>query len=336
MNRKFWGMTALNLILAALLVASVLYAYVWQQLIYKRLPLSASSVTFVINPGTSLKQFAHQLAAEKIIMHPTLFSWLAISKGYANTIKAGEYQVTSDMSALDLLNIVVAGKEVQYAFTIIEGWRSKDVIKALQQHPKIKHDLVGLSAAEVINKLNIPVNNLEGMFWPDTYYFTAGTSDVQFLRRAYNIMQKNLQAAWESRDPKVLLSDPYETLILASIIEKESGLYDEYADISSVLQLRLAKKMRLQADPTVIYALGDAYPGKLSKQHLLVFSPYNTYINFGLPPTPIAIPSKKAIYAALHPNPGDNLYFVASGDGRHVFSKNLVSHNKAVQKLREL
>lgn len=335
MRKSIWLQTSLHLLLGALLIVSIAFSYAWQQLMYKSLTVVNTNTTFVIAPGTSLHKFALQLKQAGIYAHPNLLSWYAMAKGYANSIKIGEYKVEPGMSAADLLDTVVDGKVIQYAFTIVEGWRSVDAIKQLHQHPKINAKLAGLSNEEIIQQLNLPITNLEGMFFPDTYYFTANTSDIDFLRRAYFAMQKKLQTAWDNRAADSILQSPYEALILASIIEKESGMYDEFPEISGVFQRRISKNMRLQADPTVIYALGAAYTGQILKQDLQVTSPYNTYANSGLPPTPIALPSLRAIEAALHPTQSDNLYFVASGNGRHVFSTDLVGHNQAVGQFRD-
>lgn len=335
MSKSVWLRSGLHIFLASLLVSSVTYTYIWQQLIYKPLKLTEAVYTFEIAPGSTLKQFTQQLHQAGILAHPKLLNCLAILNGSANHIKAGEYTIGRGMTAKQLLKQVVAGQVTQYAFTIVEGWRTADLIAALQQHPKIEFSLNGLSEKEIINKLGISVNHLEGMFLPDTYYFTAHTKDVDFLRRAHFNLQEKLQAAWQQRAPDSMLSSPYQALILASIIEKESGVKTEYHEISGVFQRRLTKHMRLQADPTVIYALGDKYKGTILKSHLQLKSPYNTYVSNGLPPTPIAMPGLRAIEAALHPATGDSLYFVATGDGGHVFTKDLVAHNKAVQKLRD-
>jgi len=315
---------------------SLTYSYVWKQLFYDPLPVKNEPVYFVVEPGTSLSQLTRKLSKEQILQHPNLVRWYAIFKGYANSIKVGEYKIVPSTTSKELLDMLVQGQVTKYAFTIVEGWRSAEVLAALAQHPKLKHELAGLSDKEILAKLSIPFTHLEGLFLPDTYYFNAFTSDVEFLRRAYSAMQEKLQVTWSNRPKDSILKTPYEALILASIIEKESGVLDEYREISGVYQRRLIKRMRLQADPTVAYFWGDKLPqGKLYFKHLKIDSPYNTYMRYGLPPTPIALPSIKALEAALHPAPGETLYFVATGDGGHVFTKTLQEHNKEVSKFRK-
>jgi len=305
-------------------------------MVYNKLSISGDSYTFDLAAGTSLKKFSEQLTRAGVIKHPVLFRWYAVANGYANNLKAGEYTVTPDSTAISLLTKIVNGEVTQYSFTIVEGWKSTNVIAALHTSPKIKNTLNGLNEQQIIEKLAIPATHLEGIFLPDTYYYTAHTTDVEFLHRAYLNMQDKLQTAWANRAQDCVVKTPYEALILASIIEKESGIQAEYHEISGVFQRRQAKKMRLQADPTVIYALGDKYNNILLKGHLKINSPYNTYVKHGLPPTPIALPGARALEAALHPAKGDSLYFVATGNGGHVFSNDLNAHNKAVKKFKDV
>lgn len=307
----------------------------WQRLVHAPVKIrDAKGYTLVVAPGTSLQKLTRQLYNDNLIVDPSLLCWYGMAKGFANNLKAGEYLIkpTDKAAAVDILHTVVDGKVAQYAFTIVEGWRSKDVIAALQQNPKIKSVLKDLSEEQLIAELGIKEKNIEGIFLPDTYYFPANTTDKAFLLRAYNNMQKKLQAAWEKRANNLAIKDPYEALILASIIEKESAYLAEYPEISGVYQRRLVKRMRLQADPTVIYGLGANFNGQLFKNQLKLDTVYNTYTRYGLPPTPIAIPSMAALEAALHPKDGDSLYFVATNEGRHVFSKTLLQHNQAISK----
>lgn len=315
-------------------VCSVIALYVIYAL-HADLNIPAAGFELTIRPGSSFYKITEDLHKQKILSNPRLLRWYATLRGYANNIQAGEYLLSTGTNSLSLLDQLREGKVRQYTFTIIEGQRVSDVIKDLNQHPKIIATLKGLSEAEVIAKLNIDQANMEGLLWPETYFFTAQTTDLDLLRRATATMRQNLQTMWEQRDSAVTLKNSYEALILASIIEKESGVYDEFAEISGVYQRRLAKKMRLQADPTVIYALRTTLTGPLLTKHCSTDSKYNTYLYTGLPPTPIAIPSRQAIYAALHPAAGESLYFVASTNGRHVFSKSLAEHNAAVAKTRQ-
>lgn len=321
-------------VVCVFLTLSIVIYYV-QNIRSVALPIPKSGYNFFIAPGSSLTKLTEQLDADAIVRFPTIVRWYAVGMGYETSIKAGEYNIKPGTTAMQLLDQVVRGAVVQHTFTVIEGWRVKNLITALHANPNIKNTLQDLNEQEIISKLNLPLTNLEGMFLADTYYITAGTTDVAFLRRAHNALQTKLQQEWEQRADNTLLQDPYQALILASIIEKESGAHEEYAEISGVFQRRIKLGMRLQADPCVIYGLGVNYTGALSKTHLVQDSPYNTYTRNGLPPTPIAIPSMRAVHAALHPAEGDNMYFVATREGKHVFSKDLVSHNTAVQKYRE-
>lgn len=326
-----------GLILILLVIASAIafgFYYVYQ-INHHILNIPTTGYNFKIIPGASLKSFTHQLHNDKVIRNPEILRWYAFVLGIDASIKAGEYNIPSGVTVRQLLQEVVQGNVIQHEFTIIEGWRTRNVIAALNANPKIKHTLDGLTEQEILERLEIPETHLEGVFLPDTYYFTADTSDVAFLKRAYNAMQNKLKVAWERRSPQSILQTPYDALILASIIEKESGVYAEYEEIAGVFQRRMQKGMRLQADPCVIYGLGANYSGALLKDHLRSDSPYNTYTRKGLPPTPIAIPSMRAIEAALHPADGESMYFVATHKGHHVFSKDLQSHNLAVKQSRE-
>ncbi len=323
-----------DVLIACVLVSSVFFIYAWKRLSYDKLSVPDFGCEICIEPGTSLRQFTNQLYSRKIIDNPRLLRWYGVVTNRANHIKAGEYKIEAGMNSIDILNKVVAGDVNHYAFTIVEGLQTLQILWELQQHPKIKATLTGLTPNEIITKLELPIVHLEGLFLPDTYFFEAGTTDVDFLRRAYYSMDQKLLDLWQDRDPECVLDTPYEALILASIIEKESGLKSEYAEISGVYQRRLTSGMRLQADPTVIYALQDQLAGPLLKTHLRIESPYNTYRLPGLPPTPIALPSLAAVEAALHPASGESLYFVATRTGGHIFSKTLVEHNKAVQQVR--
>lgn len=320
-------------VITVLVITGCMYAYTWKVLKHDSLRVSSEGYDLNIEPGTTLNQFTRQLHKSGLLSHPFLLRGYLIYKGNTKQIKAGEYHIDPGMSAVQLLNKVFAGAVTQYSFTIVEGWQSAQVIAALQQHPKITPLLQGLSQQEIIRKLEIPVGHLEGVFLPDTYFFSGKTTDIEFLRRAYAAMQEKIVQAWEQRDPQCVLENPYQALILASIIEKETSIKSEYAEIAGVFTRRLKKNMKLQADPTVIYGLQDKLEGPLLRKHLSINSPYNTYQNLGLPPTPIALPSLGAIEAALHPAGGDNIYFVATGDGGHIFTATLPEHNKAVQQL---
>ena len=234
------------------------------------------------------------------------------------------------MNALQLLDDLVAGKVIQYALTIPEGLTFRQIMQLLRQQPELRHTLADDSPAAVMQAIGEPGQSPEGRFYPDTYHFPRGTTDVQFLRRAYRTMAGVLQQEWQARDTGLPYKTPYDALIMASIIEKETAVPAERERIAGVFVRRLEKGMRLQTDPTVIYALGQSYDGNIHRRDLSLDSPYNTYRHAGLPPTPIAAPGRDSIDAALHPAPGEELYFVARGDGSHEFSRTLEEHNRAV------
>jgi UPF0755 protein len=286
---------------------------------------------FNVPAGMQVSKMAEVLARDGVLENPRLFVlWVKITNVRAK-LKAGEYLIKPGSTPKTLIDLLISGKVMQHSLTLVEGWNFDNIMVAIHQAPKITHTLTGLTPEEIMKKIGHPDEHPEGRFFPDTYCFPAGTTDVMFLQRAYNRLQQKLSQAWESRDAKILLKTPYEALILASIIEKESGHRDEYSEISGVYHRRIQKNMPLQADPTVIYGLGKLYQGKLTFSLLKTPSPYNTYLNVGLPPTPIAIPSEKAIYAATHPKEGNTLYFVAKGEGKgHVFSKSFDDHQVAV------
>lgn len=327
-------MLKVHFFLATLLLGSLFSAYTWHHLARAEMILPIEGYELNIPPGTSFYKVSKKLQDDRVFTHPRLLRWYAAFFGLAHKIHAGEYLITYGSTPLQLLDTISNGYVRQYPFTVVEGQRVQDVVAALRREPKVQTVLGNLSPSEIISELHLPVENLEGLLWPDTYFFTAGTTDAEIIRRAYFNMQERLQLLWQDRDPDIKLADPYTALVLASIIEKESGNYVEHIEISGVYHRRLEKNMRLQADPTVIYALGDKLQGKLLKGHLSYASPYNTYLNKGLPPTPIAIPSESAIYAALHPAAGDTLYFVATTGGKHVFTSTLEQHNKAVAERR--
>lgn len=232
----------------------------------------------------------------------------------------------------ELLQIVSKGRVAQSDLTIIEGWTFKQFRQALNAAPKIRHDSLLLSDAEIMKRIGATEPHPEGLFFPDTYNFPAGSSDLALIKRAYQTMQKHLQENWQRRDSNLPLESPYQALILASIVEKETGQKIDRAMIASVFVNRLRLGMMLQTDPTVIYGIGDSYDGNIRKRDLLKDTAYNTYTRYGLTPTPIALPGKESLYATLHPAQSDALYFVSRGDGSSQFSSNLIDHNKAVQR----
>lgn len=285
---------------------------------------------YTVNPGANLKQVAKTLHAANVMDYPTYFVVLGKLRG-GDKIHAGEYFIAPGTTPMQFLDQMVAGKVAQYPLTLVEGWTFEQVLSAVNAHDKLKHRLRGLSAAQVMNQLGWPGQHPEGRFFPDTYRFPVNTSDLDFLRRAYKTMDDYLRAAWENRVANLPIATPYEALTLASIVEKETAVPNERRQIAGVFIRRLEQGMRLQTDPTVIYGLGKAYDGNIRKRDLLADNPYNTYMRKGLPPTPIAMPSKESIDAVLNPQRGTALYFVARKDGSHQFSDTLEEHNRAVQ-----
>ncbi len=306
---------------------------------FSKMPLLTEAKTqrsIIIHPGTGLNDLADALYQNKIIQQPTYFKLLARWQGYATKIKAGEYRVTTGMTAEELLKIVVDGKVVQHSFTIIEGWTFKQLRASLSENENIISTINTLTDTEIMTALGYEGEHPEGRFNPDTYHFPGGTTDLKFLARAFKETERYLEQAWKNRDKNLPLNTPYEALILASIVERETAVVDERAQIAGVFVRRLKENMRLQTDPTVIYGMGDRYNGNITRADLKRDTPYNTYTRKGLPPTPIALASKQAIDAVLHPEIGNSLYFVAMGEGRHYFSSTLKEHNKAVREYQIL
>jgi UPF0755 protein len=248
----------------------------------------------------------------------------------AHRIKSGEYRLEPGLTPTGLLDLLVAGKTIQYSLTLVEGWNFKQVMGAIAEHPELVQTLDSEPPEAIMAALGAPGMHPEGWFYPDTYLFPSGTTDLQFLRRTYETMQRRLAAEWEARSQGLPLESPYEALILASIVEKETGAPDERGLIAAVFLRRLERGMRLQTDPTVIYGMGERYQGNIRKSDLLRDTPYNTYTRKGLPPTPIAMPGGDSIHAVLHPAESEALYFVATGDGRHHFSQTYEEHRQAV------
>lgn len=318
----------LALFLLALALAAGLAAYfILRPITPRELPHE-----FHIAPGASLKAVAHQLAREGVLENPLAFEWLARLLGRAGDIKAGGYLIEGPIRPLELLDKITLGDTLQGRITFVEGWTFRQMREAIAAHPRLRQDSRELSDAEILAAIGAKENHPEGLFFPDTYYFDHGSSDLKLYARAYHAMQERLQAAWEARAPGLPYRSPYEALIMASIIEKETGAPEERRLIAAVFINRMRLGMRLQADPTVIYGLGERFDGNLRRVDLTTDTPYNTYTRAGLPPTPIAMPGEASIRAALDPENSPMLYFVARGDGRHHFSATLEEHNRAVNR----
>ena len=287
-------------------------------------------VEFTINPGSGVGAAAQQMRNAGVPVNPTLFNILARVTGQASRIKAGSYELKPNTSPRRLLTQLVRGEFAQESITIVEGWTFRQMRAAIQGHPRLRHDTVKLSDEELMKKISNEYTKPEGLFFPDTYLFAKGSSELAIYKQAHQAMLNHLKAAWESRDPSLPYKTPYEALTMASIIEKETGLRSERSMIAGVFVNRLRTGMMLQTDPAVIYGMGERFVGDIRKKDLLTDTPYNTYTRAGLPPTPIALPGIQSLSAALAPAKTQALYFVARGDGTSQFSDNLNDHNRAV------
>lgn len=296
-----------------------------------QLSVPAEGVLLKIMPGRSVRGIANDLAEQGLLKHPYYFEWLVRRSGSATRLQAGEYQIKPGTYPESLIQLLSSGKVLQHSLTIVEGWTFRQMLSAMQADSTLKHELLNKSDADIMAALGHPDERPEGRFLPDTYYFPRDTTDIAFLTRAYDALHHALEQEWTARSDGLPIKTPYEALILASIIEKETGVAEERPRIAGVFIRRLMKGMRLQTDPSVIYGLGEGYDGDIRFRDLRKDTPYNTYTRDGLPPTPIALAGVEAIHAALHPAEGTELYFVASGNGRHTFSATLVEHNKAVR-----
>jgi UPF0755 protein len=294
--------------------------------------LPEAGVSYELMPGSSLSAVARDLEQRGYLESAFYFQLMARLDGQASRIKAGEYHLASGLTPKSLLALLVSGRVMSHTLTLVEGWNFQQVLVAVAGHQALKKTLSDLSDEEIMAKLGFPDMHPEGRFLPDTYHFPKGTSDLDFLRRAHSAMEQLLAREWASREPDLPLKSPYEALIIASIVEKETGRAEERPEIAGVFIRRLRKGMRLQTDPTVIYGMGQAFNGNIRRSDLRQDTPYNTYVHGGLPPTPISMPGADALHAVLHPADGKSLYFVAKGDGYHHFSDTLAEHNKAVRK----
>ena len=292
-----------------------------------------------IERGTTGSKLAALLEQEKILEHADLLPWLLKLQPQLNKVKAGTYSLTGVKTLQDLLDMLNSGKEAQFSVKFIEGKTFKEWRKNLENAPHLKQTLQGKTDKEIMALLDIPAvakavyewNNMEGWLYPDTYNYTPNSTDLELLKRSATRLQKALDKAWNERDENLPLADPYQMLILASIVEKETGIAAERPQVASVFINRLKANMKLQTDPTVIYGMGENYTGNIRKKDLETMTPYNTYMIEGLPPTPIAMVSESALQAVAHPAKTDFYYFVADGSGGHKFTRNLNEHNKAVQ-----
>ncbi|MCC7680536.1 MULTISPECIES: endolytic transglycosylase MltG [unclassified Janthinobacterium] len=288
------------------------------------------AIPFTIAPGSGAHAAGQQIADAGVPIVPILFNMLARIEGKTSKIKAGSYELKPGTTPQRLITQLARGEFAQESLTIIEGWTFRQMRMAMASHPGLKHDTVGLSDKELMAKISPEYVLPEGLFFPDTYLFAKGASEMQIFKQAHAAMIGRLSEAWFKRDPALPYKNPYEALIMASIVEKETGQKSERAMIAGVFVNRLKTGMLLQTDPTVIYGMGDNYQGKIRKRDLEADTPYNTYTRGGLPPTPIALAGAQSLTAALAPARTQALYFVARGDGTSQFSANLPDHNRAV------
>ena len=324
-----------RLTLVALIILLVFFLSTYFVVHYYRFlesPLNPTqTIHIVFKPGASVHHLLTDLQNQGYMSHSRFFLLLAYVKGATNKLKTGEYQFDPGTTPGQLLDQMLAGKAIFHRFTIVEGWTFQQLISALNNLSTVKHQLKHVSSEQVLANLGLPAQNPEGLFYPATYYFSAGAKDSDLLKWSYRLLEKKLQAAWKDRAANLPYKTAYQALIVASLVEKETAIAKERPMIAGVIVRRLQAGIPLQIDASVIYGLGVHYTGKLTIEDLRKDTPYNTYTRKGLPPTPIASPSYASLVAALHPDHSQNLYFVAKGDGSHQFSAHLAEHNMAVQ-----
>lgn len=319
------------LIVIILSALAGLFTSIWLQQAEKRV-VSQETRNIKVENGASMRGFAEHLVNQGILEEKWSFLFWARYRGLASSLKAGEYQIPAGATMNDLLQLVTSGKVIDYPVTFIEGWNFKQLREALSKQNNLRQRIQKLDDQAVMEMIGAEGVHPEGRFYPDTYRYTATMTDIDILQQSYEKMSDFLSQEWENREKGLPLETKEQALILASIIEKETGATEERPLIAGVFINRLRKGMRLQTDPTVIYGMGDNYKGNIRKKDLLKDTPYNTYTRSGLPPTPIAMPGGHAIHAALHPAETKALYFVAKGNGEHKFSSTLTEHNEAVIK----
>ncbi|HYD33584.1 MAG TPA: endolytic transglycosylase MltG [Methylophilaceae bacterium] len=320
-----------RLILLALLALVLLLGWMFY-FANKPVSLPTDEMEVELKAGSSLRGISHQLVQQGILSEPWSFVLLVRAMGKAGDVKAGNYLIEDGITPYQLFLILTEGSTKQSSITFIEGWTFNQMRAAINSHEDIKHVTMAYTDEQIMQEIGAKEGHPEGLFFPDTYYFSKGMSDKDILKRAYQSMQTKLADAWQKREAGLPYLSPYEALIMASIVEKETGQASERPLIAGVFLNRLRLGMRLQTDPTVIYGMGQDFEGNLRKRDLLKDTAYNTYTRVGLPPTPIAMPGEAAIRAVLHPAKTKALYFVGKGDGSHAFSASLNEHNRAVNR----
>ncbi len=315
------------LLLVSASLAGLWYQY--QQFLQTPLHIEKPSLVVTVEPGANIRSVVAHLEQQGVTRLD--WRWRLLSRLRPVTIKTGEYELKAGLSPPGLLDLLASGKVISYRFTIVEGWSFQQLLDALENDPVLRHSIT--EATELEGLEGFPDGNPEGWFLPETYLFVRGDSDIEILRRAHSAMLASLETVWAGRDVGLPYETPYELLIMASIIEKETSLPSERADIAGVFVRRLLKHWRLETDPTVIYGMGETYQGNIRRRDLKMDTPYNTYTRHGLPPTPIALAGLASLQAAARPADGDAMFFVADGKGGHTFSRTLEAHNAAVQEL---
>ncbi|MFN0316871.1 MAG: endolytic transglycosylase MltG [Burkholderiales bacterium] len=318
--------------LSAGLVALLVLAGVLIHFALTPIAVKEADRTLTVAPGASLKKVARELRDKGMLRETLRLVWLGRLSGHASGLKAGIYELPEKITPLRLLEKFTRGEFSQAEITFIEGWAFRQIREALNQHPGVKHDTAQLSDRQLLERLGVRDEHPEGLFFPDTYHFAKGASDTQILHTAHRTLASILADSWAKRSEGLPFETPYQALIMASIVEKETGRREDRPLIAAVFVNRLRKHMLLQTDPTVIYGLGERFDGNLRRVHLDTDGPYNSYTRTGLPPTPIAAAGRESIEAALHPATSSALYFVARGDGTSAFSDSLEQHNRAVQR----
>lgn len=296
------------------------------------LELESDRIRFEVKSGMNSNSIIEKLVEDNIIEQPYFVKYAVYENNIGAKFKAGEYEIENGITPNELLELLQSHKVIQYRLALIEGWSYLQMIEAIESDVNLVRTLNDYSMVSVAKALNIKETSIEGLFFPDTYLFPSGTTDVEFLHRAHEALNKVLDAEWQTKQEGLPYAKPYDALIMASIVEKETGQASERADIAGVFVKRLNINMLLQTDPTVIYAIGQRFDGNIRKKDLSIDSPYNTYKYKGLPPSPISLVGKEAIHAALNPAQNKFYYFVAKGDGTHYFSEDLKEHNRAVRK----
>jgi UPF0755 protein len=324
----------LSLLISIVLLSLIAWTWTGYQDALNK-PVIQNTLVLEIGKGDSFTKITNKLIAQSITVDPLWFKAIALQKQVINKLKCGEYELTPGLTIPQILTIFAEGRSKKYTITFPEGWNLKEILQEIEKNPNLQQTLPKLTPVEIATQLGISEKNPEGWFFPDTYHFEKNATDISILKRAHNKMQDVLQEEWGGKDTNLPYKTAYEALIMASIVEKETGAKSERAMIAGVFVRRIENAMLLQTDPTVIYGMGDKYQGNIRATDLTTATPYNTYVVAGLPPTPIAMPGQDAIHAALHPDKHDKLYFVAKGDGSHQFSATLDEHNQAVNSFQK-